>query len=103
MDLILTTDNMDAIKIFNKLLSDKGAKGYLIEKREMIPGPIKACRTAVVELWYHEGRHNQLVQSFKKKGMITDAKKDDVYEALEDEVLYHLFDNKEEVLSYGVQ
>lgn len=94
---------MDAIKIFNNLLKSKGAKGYLIKKREVIPGPIKACRTLKIELWYHEGRKNLLVHDFEKKGMITDEKKGTAYEELEEEILYYLLDKKEEVLSYGVQ
>jgi hypothetical protein len=93
---------MDCIKVFNQWLKSCKAKGYLIERRECRQGPIKACKSLIIELWWHQRGKNILIHTFEKKGVIIEEKKDASYAVLEEEVLYYLFDKKEEILKYGV-
>jgi hypothetical protein len=93
---------MDVVKIFNKLAQERGAKGYLIERRECKTGPLKACKTLIIELWWHYRNNNTKVKSFELRGVIPEDKKEEAYSQLYEEVLYYLIDKREEVLKYGI-
>ena len=93
---------MDYIKIFNQILSSSGAKGYLIEKRECKPGPLNACKTLLIELWWHQKGKNALLHTFELRTIVKEGQKDKFYDTLKEDVLYYLFEHKDEILNYGI-